>query len=270
MGKKQCNEITMKTNDSRKSKIGPNPSKITVNDFVLSIFCESVHRYLLEVVCDGDLQRYAEITKKYGERLDLRFFTVFNMRSLVNSQSQSKWNHFAKQYADGDHVEENDIATVPIRLPCGEMDFTKRLDTIHKLFIKLKTGPTPLITALILKIGNFLFGLRFVEMFLCPFTASKCTFTLSNLMGPKDALLSGPDALVENLFNGTNPTHTPVSCGIMSYVDHITFTLIADQSAIPQPHRFVKCLNEVYHRIVNSEETLSKCDTEGKGMSNEQ
>ena len=237
--------------------------RLTINDFVLCIFCHSVHRYLFNVLCDGDRDRYSLITKQYGHRLDLRFFTVFNMRSLTQNQNDSNWHRIVTQYAVGDGFAENDISTVPIRMPCGEMSFKERINAIHRLFVKLKNGPTPIITALILKIGRFLFGLHFVDMVLGQFTASKCTFTLSNLMGPRSPLLSGPDAVVESMFNGTNPTHTPLSCGIMSYVDHITFTMVADQRAIAQPKQFINCLNEVYHQII----AHNKADQKDKAQS---
>ena len=251
-------EIKRRCAEFGESGKGPH-CKLTVNDFVLSIFCHSVHRYLLDVVCGRDRGRYSLITKQYGPRLYLRFFTVFNMRSLIDLQSASnpKWDRMVSRYAAGDGFAENDISTVPIRMPCGEMPFVERLDEIHRVFVDLKNGPTPIITALVLKIGHFLFGLNFVDMILGPFSASKCTFTLSNLMGPRRPLLSGPDALVQNVFNGTNPTHTPLSCGIMSYLDHITFTVVSDQRAVAEPNRFVQCLNAVYSQIMMEPLTLT-------------
>jgi len=54
-----------------------------------------------------------------------------------------------------------------------------------------------------------------------------------------------------NVFNGTNPTHTPLSCGIMSYVDQITFTMVADVKSVKDPNQFMECLNNVYDEIIN-------------------
>jgi len=214
--------------------------KFTINDFVICMFCEAVHRYILKHVCHGDAGEFAKITRIYGKSLYLRFFTIFNMRSLIGSHLQ----HLVERYAAG--FAENDISTVPIRLPCGDVPFERRLAEIHDLFIKLKQGPMPIITALILKVGHFLFGLRYVNLVLGRFSASKCTFTLSNLMGPRTPLLSGPSAQVQSVFNGTNPTHTPLSCGIMSYVDHISFTMVADERSIKDPAQFMQCLDAAY------------------------
>jgi len=222
----------------------------TINDFGMAIFCEAVHEYIFKYVCNSDEKEYGKIVKLYGEKLYLRFFTIFNMRSLIDSDLE----RLSAKYAAG--LAENDLSTVPIRLPCGDMPFMQRFTEIHNLFHKLKNGPTPIITSLILKVGHFLFGLKFVNMILGRFTASKCTFLLSNLMGPRQHLLSGPPNgdgeeqrnVVWNTFNGTNPTHTPLSCGIMSYVDSITFTMIADQNSIKDPNQFMECLNAVYAR----------------------
>jgi len=117
----------------------------------------------------------------------MRFFTIFNMRSLIDNDMEKLSASFA---AD---VSENAISTVPIRLPCGDMEFRQRLEEIHESFNKLKNGPMPLITSLIINIGQFLFGLKFINAILGKFSAVKCTFLLSNLMGPKEPLLSGPE-----------------------------------------------------------------------------
>eukprot|EP01084_Bolivina_argentea_P071369 129790_1 len=222
----------------------------TINDFVLTVFCEAVYKYIFKYVAHNNECEYAKITNKYGNKLYLRFFTVFNMRSLIDKDLEK----LSQVYAKG--LSENSISTVPIRLPCGNMSFIDRFNEIHELFHKLKNSISPIITALVLQIGNFLFGLKFVNLILGRFTASKCTFTLSNLVGPKKPLVSGPqnngtNNYVWNMFNGTNPSHTPLSCGIMSYVDYITFTLIADQNSISNPNKFMDCLNDAYINSFN-------------------
>jgi len=216
----------------------------TINDFVMAIFCEAVSEYLFETVCGS---KQSEYEKRFGDRLYFRFFTVFNMRSLMETNLVRLANEFGKgQFESSD----NEISTVPIRLPCGNMTFDARLRQIHFLFYKLKNGPLPIITLLFLKCTHFLFGLRFINWILASYVSSKCTFTLSNLMGPKQPLPSGNDECAKNIFNGTNPTHTPIACGIMSYVNSITFTLVADDKSINNTEQFIACLNRVYDKQV--------------------
>merc|ERR1712176_1216421 len=97
--------------------------KCTVNDFAMSIFCQAVNEFIFEFVCEKEESKYEKITKQYGKRLYFRFFTVFNMRSLIET--------------DLDRLE-NEISTVPIRLPCGRMTFGERLNEIHDSFYRLK------------------------------------------------------------------------------------------------------------------------------------
>lgn len=225
----------------------------TINDFVMTMFCEAVYEYIFKYICNENKEKYDKmIVNQYGNKFYLRFFTIFNMRSLMNNNLEKLSASFASD------VSENAISTVPIKLPCGNIPFNQRINEVHSLFHKLKNGPMPIITSLILQIGHILFGLKFVNAILGKYSASKCTFLLSNLMGPKQPLLSGKENknknnksdYVWNVFNGTNPTYTPLSCGIMSYVDYITFTMIADQNAINDPNQFIKCLNNVYDKLI--------------------
>merc|ERR1712228_38511 len=207
----------------------------TVNDFVMTVFCHAVYKYLQK---NG---------KNVEPDLYLRFFSIFDMRTLLLTNQESL-DDSLNNYAHGIGGNENNVSTVPIALPCGDMSFVERFEIIHNLFYRLKAGPTPILTSVMLKIGHIIFGLRFVDYFLGQMIAKKCAFTLSNLMGSTTEI-PVKNGSICNLYNVTNPTFVPNACGIMSYCDNVTFVLNSSVEAIAEPEMFMDCLHGVFENM---------------------
>ena len=243
----------------------------TINDFVVSLFCSAVNKYMKKIIQKHNYDSYtsgqhSELTeiqdeddnnnnsnnsdywnilkRIYGNDFYIRFVSVFNLRSLMNNDL----NKLLLDFANGEF--DNEIAMVALRLPIGDMSFSRRFSEVKSFFWKMKFGPMPILGGYIIKFVYLIGGIDLV-VYLMEFTANKCNIMLSNLTGPKMYLGAGNNFnnKVWNIFNITNPTNLPITCGVMSYVDNITFTVAADVSTIESPKILVDCIHDEFERL---------------------
>lgn len=79
------------------------------------------------------------------------------------------------------------------------------------------------------------------------FTGRSSNILFSNLMGPQIPLSSLPGkGNIEGMFNGTNPTTFPITCGLMSYYKNVQFSLVVDESIMSDPKEFMHEINEAF------------------------
>ena len=205
----------------------------TVNDMLSTIFCEGIYKYLVST------KKLDKNNKDYH----MRFVSIFNMRSL-NSKYLAKMVNNAKAF---NNDNENDLAMVPIRLPCYEMTFKERFQLIHNQFYKLKYGPSPYLGNILIKLIYKIGGLWLLKLFV-KYILSKFDCLMSNLMGSKE-YLPLKNGKVLDMFNTTNPVIMPMSVGIMSYVNDIIFT-ITIKNDIKESKLIIQSINDVYNDLL--------------------
>ena len=228
----------------------------TINDLTATLFCSAINIFLKQKMKCTD---YKSLIASNNNKFYLRFVSVFDMR-LIKANNK-EFNDIALEAKTGSkNNNSNNLALVPIPLPCGEMSFSERFNEIQNIFNHLKYGPTPLLSVYVIKLINLIGGPDLVVRFF-KFQYAKCLCMWSNFAGPRWFLPYRNDRILGNKNNGngdrehamnvfalSNTTGVGIGCTVMSYANEITFSLVVDKNIMDkdQLNKLVDTVNDQF------------------------
>ncbi|ETO04325.1 hypothetical protein RFI_33073 [Reticulomyxa filosa] len=181
----------------------------TVNDLMIYKWLNSLSKYLHKNADKSELAKWKQL---YGDDIVVRFITVFNLR---------------KPGSKAEDAEENDLGMLPIKFPLGDMSFESRLKIVKKILNESKKGSSVKLSIWLTRIFYAWGGASYVAKVLEK-ASSKCVALLSNLKGPVLPLAIGTDGLMWRFCCATNPTFSPLTCGIASFAGNMNVSLATD------------------------------------------
>jgi len=208
----------------------------TINDLMTTLWLNSMSKYLFKNASKSELAKWKQL---YGDTIDLRFITIFNLRKATNKGNDS-------------NAEENHVAMLPVKLPFGDMSFDARLKIVRKILAGLKKSPSVQVSSWLIRAFYVWGGIDFVVKMLEK-ASSKCVALFSNLKGPVFPLPVGTDGLMWRLCCVTNPSFVPLSCGIVSFAGNMNVSLASDVNTMTS-----KQSQEIVDAIANEAVQLFK------------